>query len=104
MINRAREIAKMMGYESIDATLEAIGRGELILLKLPDQQRMEAAEWLHGKAPEARSIDEDLGEALDEIASGLEFSLELERYPASSDICEMDVPHGWPSYCEKSLR
>ena len=44
---------------------------------------------------------EDLGDALDEVADGLDFALELERYPANSDICEMDLPHGWPSYCDK---
>jgi len=101
MINRAREIAQMMGYSSIDATLEAIGRGELILIKLADTQRHAVAEWLHAQAPVVRAKQEDLGDALEEVADGLDFALELERYPANSDICEMDLPHGWPSYCEK---
>ena len=103
MIDRAREIGQMMGYDSIDAILEAIGCGELILVKLPDEKRMKASEWLHQKAPEVRAMDEDLGDALDEIGDGLDFALELKRYPAATDICEMDLPHGWPSYCEKRL-
>ena len=101
MIDRAREIAKMMGYESIDATLEAIGSGELILLKLPEEQRLLAAEWLHDKAPELQAEDEALAEALADIADSVELASELIRYPAQSDICEMNLPHGWPSYCEK---
>ncbi|MGC9520932.1 MAG: hypothetical protein ACP5HG_03500 [Anaerolineae bacterium] len=103
MIERAREIAKMMGYESIDATLEAIGRGELILLKVPDEQRVEAAGWMHGQVPEIRAKNEELAQTLDDIASGLEMAMELTRYPADTDVCDMDLPHGWPSYCDKEV-
>ncbi|MBN1487387.1 MAG: hypothetical protein JW981_07075 [Anaerolineae bacterium] len=99
MINRAREIAQMMGYNSIDATLEAIGRGELILLKVPPAKRLQIAEWLYQQAAEIP--DSDLGAAIREIASGIELAAELERYPEDSDICAMEVPHGWPTYCEK---
>ena len=101
MIDRAREITKMMGYESMDATLEAIGGGELVLLKLPEEQRLLAAEWLHDRASELRAEDETLAETLEDIADGMELASELIRYPAQSDICEMNLPHGWPSYCEK---
>ncbi len=101
MIDRARDIARTMGYESIDATLEAVGRGELILLKVPDDERLEASEWLRGQIPAVRKTDEVLAEILDDIADGLDMAMELTRYPADTDICEMDLPHGWPSYCDK---
>jgi hypothetical protein len=103
MIDRAREIAKMMGYESIDATLDAIGRGELILLKVPEPQRLAASSWLRKQIPEVRSRDAALAETLDDIADGLEMAMELIRYPADTDICDLDLPHGWPSYCDKEL-
>lgn len=101
MINRGREIAKMMGYATTEALLEAIGKGELILLKLPEGGHLQAANWLREKTPEVRAVDANLGDTLEELSSGLEFSLELGHYPADADVCEMDLPHGWPSYCEK---
>ncbi len=100
MLNRAREITQMMGYESIDATLEAIGRGELVLLKIPEDNQIRVADWLRSQAA-AVEEDEELVEALEDMADGLEFALELDRYPATADICEIDLPHGWPSYCDK---
>lgn len=103
MIERARDIVKMMGYESIDATLEAIGRGELILLKVPDEQRIQAAGWMRGQIPEVRIRDKRLAETLDDIANGLEMAMELTRYPADTDVCDLDLPHGWPSYCDKEM-
>ncbi len=103
MINRAREIAQLMGYDSIDEILEAIGRGELILLKVPETYRGRTSDWLHDRIPEARAESEVLAETLKDIASGLDMAMELVRYPADSDVCEMDLPHGWPSYCDKSL-
>ena len=27
--------------------------------------------------------------------------MELERYPVDTDVCDMNLPHGWPSYCDK---
>jgi hypothetical protein len=102
MIERAREIAKMMGYDSIDETLVAIGRGELILLKVPEQQRLTAEIWLREQIAEVRAKDEELADTLDDVADGLELAIELTRYPADTDICELDLPHGWPSYCNKS--
>ena len=38
MINRARDIAKTMGYDSIGAILEAIGSGALILIKVSEER------------------------------------------------------------------
>ena len=104
MIDRALEIARMMGYPSIDAVLEAIANGDLILVKLPEGMRQQVADWIHARVPEAASEDEVLAHALDDIADGIEFAWELERYPADADICEMNVPSGWPSYCDKSKR
>ena len=103
MINRAREIAELMGYDSIDDILEAVGRGEVILLKVPAGYRSRTSDWLYDKIPEAREDSEALAETLKDIASGLDMAQELVRYPADSDVCEMDLPHGWPSYCDKSL-
>jgi hypothetical protein len=54
MINRAREIAELMGYESVDDILEAIARGEVILLKVPESYRSRTSDWLHDRIPEAR--------------------------------------------------
>lgn len=101
MIDRARDIAKMMGYESIDATLEAIGRGELIMLKVPEQQRLAASLWMREQIPVVRNRDAELAETLDDVADGLEMALELAHYPADTDVCDLDLPHGWPSYCHK---
>lgn len=104
MINRAREIAQMMGYNSIDDTLDAIGRGELIMLKISDEQRLKLARWILDKVPSVRGEDADLGNAMEDLADGIAFALELMRYPADTDICEMDLPLGWPSYCDKNLK
>jgi hypothetical protein len=41
---------------------------------------------------------------LEELASGLDFFAELRRYPPGADVCEMDLPHGWPSYCDKDAK
>lgn len=101
MINRARAIAQMMGYESIDDTLEAIGDGELILLKVPEGARHRLADWLHEQA-ESLEGDEALEEDLNDLANGIELASELERYPGGADVCEIDLPHGWPSYCDKN--
>jgi hypothetical protein len=101
MIDRARDIVKMMGYESLDGALAAIGRGELILLKLPGEQRLSASLWMREQIPQVRTNDADLAETLDDVADGLEMALELTRYPADTDVCDLDLPHGWPSYCDK---
>lgn len=101
LLNRARDIAQMMGYDSIDATLEAIGRGDLILLKLSEGQQLKMAQWIRSQTAKVEEEDPELAEALEDLADGLEFAMELDRYPATSDICEMDLPHGWPSYCDK---
>jgi hypothetical protein len=103
MINRARDIAKMMGFDSIDTILEAIGRGDLILFKLDDGQQMEASEWLHQQMTAVEKDNERLSATLHDIADGIELAMELKRYPADTDICDMDLPHGWPSYCEREL-
>ena len=104
MINRAREMAQMMGYNSIDETLDAIGRGELILVKISDEQRLKLSRWIMDRVPMVRAEDEDLADAMDDLADGIAFALELMRYPADTDICEMNLPMGWPSYCDKDLR
>lgn len=101
MIDRARDIGKMMGYDDLDAILAAVGRGELILLKVSSEERMEVAEWLRGQIPEVRGEEPALANSLDDIADGLDLAMELMRYPSDSDVCDLDLPHGWPSYCDK---
>lgn len=101
MIDRARDIVKMMGYDSVDAVLEAISRGEVILLKVPDSVRLGVAQWLRGQAPGLRAENRVLADALDDMADGLDLAMELTRYPEDSDVCDMDLPYGWPSYCDK---
>jgi hypothetical protein len=101
MIDRAREIAKMMGYDDLEAVLAAVGRGELILLKVPPQERLGVSEWLRGQTPSVRGQEPVLADSLDDIAAGLDLAMELTRYPSDTDVCEMDLPHGWPSYCDK---
>ena len=103
MINRAREIAEMMGYEDLDAVLEAIGRGELILLKVPESSRGRTAKWLRERIPGVEEESQELAGNLRDIANGLDMAMELVRYPADSDVCDMDLPHGWPSYCDKTI-
>jgi hypothetical protein len=102
MIDRAREIGKMMGYEDLDAILAAVGRGELILLKVPPEERLDVAEWLRGQIPEVRGAEPALADSLDDIADGLDLAMELTRYPADTDVCDMHLPYGWPSYCDKN--
>ncbi len=101
MIDRAREIAKMMGYTSLDTLLEAIGQGDVILLKIADAQRLTASRWIRQQLPDLRWTDAALATALDDIADGLDMALELTRYPVDSDVCDLDLPNGWPSYCDK---
>lgn len=103
MINRGREIIQMMGYTSIDAALEAVGQGELILLKVDAEQRLHVAEWLRKQLAAVEATDALLAATLNDMADGLDLAMELTRYPADTDICELDLPHGWPSYCERSL-
>jgi hypothetical protein len=90
-----------MGYEDTDELLRAIGKGDLVVLKVAEGDRLKLAEWLHGHSDAAG--DGEVAKALEDIAAGLELSLELERYPAGSDICDLDLPHGWPSYCDRSV-
>ena len=103
MINRGREITKMMGYASVDAALEAIGQGELILIKVDAEQRLHVAEWLREQITAIEGTDALLAATLNDMADSLDLAMELTRYPADTDICEMDLPHGWPSYCERDL-
>ena len=103
MISRAQDIAKMMGYESLDEMLEAIGDGQVVLFKVESALRFRVANWLREQAEEVGSTDVELAEQLEELSEGLEFFSELERYPADSDICQLDLPHGWPNYCDKTL-
>jgi hypothetical protein len=103
MINRGREITQMMGYGSTDATLEAIGQGELILLKVDAEQRLHVAAWLRKQLAAVEATDALLAATLNDMADGLDLAMELTRYPADTDVCELDLPHGWPSYCERDL-
>ncbi len=103
MINRAREIAQMMGYDGTNEILEAIGKGELVLLKVPNERRLEIANWIRRQLSETEVQRDHLADALDDLADGLELAMELTRYPADTDVCEMDLPHGWPSYCDKTV-
>ncbi len=104
MTNRGLEIVRMMGFSDVNAVLEAVGKGELIVLKLPRERCLDSVNWLRAQIPGVRGMDEDLGDTLDEIADGLDFALELERYPVGADVCEMELPNGWPSYCDKDRR
>lgn len=101
MIDRAREIAEMMAYDSLDALLDAIGQGEVILLKVPESQRLTASKWIRQQIPDLRWTDTPLAATLDDIADSLDMALELTRYPVDSDVCDLDLPNGWPSYCDK---
>ena len=103
MDNRGRDIAKMMGYENTESVFEAVGQGDLLLVKLDDAQKQSVSEWLHKQISAVESEDELLAATLHDIADSVELALELKRYPADIDICEMELPHGWPSYCERSL-
>ncbi len=102
LMNRARDIVQMMGYDTLDAALEAIGRGDLVLLKLPEGLQLRMAAWLHSQVEDVEKEDAELAAALEDLADGLELAMELDRYPAAADICELDLPHGWPSYCDKN--
>lgn len=101
MIERAREIAKMMSYDDLNALLYAIGQGEVILLKVPESRRLAASKWIRQQIPDLRWTDTPLAATLDDIADGLDMALELIRYPVDSDVCDLDLPNGWPSYCDK---
>lgn len=101
MINRGREIIKMMGYDDSEAFLEAVGRGDVIAIKVPAQHLGQISKWLHARLGEAADSDAPLAEALHDIADGLEMALELEHYPGNADICDINLPHGWPSYCAR---
>jgi len=103
MIDRARDIAKTMGYTSVDAILEAIGSGELILVKATEGRRSKTAEWIRGRLAVARGEDAGVAATLEDIADALDLATELAHYPVDADVCDMDLPHGWPSYCERSV-
>lgn len=103
MVERAREIMSMMGYESVDKMLAAIASGDLILIKMPVEDREEVVEWLAAQVDHVREQNEHLADLLLDVAEGVELAWELERYPHEADICDMDLPHGWPSYCQRAL-
>jgi hypothetical protein len=103
MIDRARDIAKMMGYSSIDAILEAIGSGELILVKAVEGRRSKTSQWVRARLAGARGEDAAVAETLEDIADALDLATELAHYPVDADICDMDLPYGWPSYCERNV-
>jgi len=92
-----------MGYDSVDAVLDAIGSGELILVKVAEDQRLKTAEWIWERLPVVRGADEDLATTLEDIADALELAMELAHYPLGADVCDIHLPHGWPSYCERSV-
>lgn len=100
MIERGYQIAEIMGYEGSEDVFSAIGEGELILVKIPTEKRLMLARWLRDAKARANP---EIGALLDDIADAIELALELDRYPMGSDICDLDLPHGWPSYCEKTL-
>jgi len=104
MFERAKEIAEMLGYTSTNELLTAIGSGDVIVLKVPNTERLPASKWLRGQAPEIHRQDDALGSTLEAIAAGLDFAMELKHYPSGSDICDMDLPNGWPSYCDQTKR
>lgn len=103
MIDRARDIAKTMGYNSVDAILEAIGSGELILVKAIEGQRAKTAEWIRARLALVRGDDAGVAATLADIADALDLATELAHYPVGADVCDLDLPHGWPSYCERSV-
>lgn len=100
MIERGYQIADMMGYAGNESVFKAIGEGELILVKISADKRLELARWLRAMKDQAKP---EIGTLLDDIADAIELALELERYPMGGDLCDLDLPHGWPSYCEKTL-
>lgn len=103
MIERGYQITEMMGYTGTEDVFDAIGKGELILVKIPTEKRLELSRWLRDCAGKTLPTGAGLNALLEDIADAVELALELERYPMGSDICDLDLPHGWPSYCEKTL-
>lgn len=101
MIERAREIAEMMNYESTNDLLEAIGRGELALLKMPHDVLGRLSSWLRSQSSEVKKTDAALAQVIEDLARGLDLAMELARYPMNADVCDLDLPNGWPSYCER---
>ncbi len=103
MIERGFQIAEMMGYEGSEDVFSAIGKGELILVKVPSGKRLELTRWLRECAKKNPPANAELASIMEDMASAIELALELERYPMGSEICDLDLPSGWPSYCEKTL-
>ena len=73
------------------------------MLKVAESRRLKAAEWLRSQIAGVRWEDAELAATLEDVADGLELALELTHYPVDADVCDLDLPHGWPSYCERSL-
>ena len=103
MINRGRDVAKTMGYSSIDAILEAIGNGDLILVKATEGRRAKTAEWIRERLATVRGEDAGIATTLEDFADALDLATELAHYPVDADVCDIDLPYGWPSYCERSV-
>lgn len=95
-MGRLERIIELFGYKQAQELLNAIERGELAVVKLPGALKVQTAVWLREQAEQAPA---EFRGALNEIAGALEYAHTLDRYPV--DVCDLDAPPGWPSYCER---
>ncbi len=95
-MGRLEQITQLFGYGDPQELLGAIERGELAVVKLPSELKLQAAKWLREQTALA---PEPYREVLNEIAGSLEYAHALDRYPV--DVCDFDAPPGWPSYCDR---
>ena len=101
MSKHAQDITRMMGYDSCEQALDAVGAGELILVKVPETARQSLTRWLREQANTV--TDTELASIIHDIVKSVNMASELERYPEDVDVCDMNLPDGWPSYCDKDL-
>jgi hypothetical protein len=107
-MSRLNQIAEMLGYADINALLQALESGKLAAVLLPDEHRIPVTNWLREQAPQLRAEGTTraaaIADGLGELAAFLEFALELERFPAEADLCDLGLPADWPTYCAKGSR
>lgn len=107
-MSRLSQIAEMMGFTDVNAMLQALESGKLAAVLLPDEHRGAVINWLREQAPKLRAEGTTraaaVADGLGELAAFLEFALELERFPAEADLCDLGLPTDWPTYCAKGSR